>query len=165
MSAFRRRTDGVSAIEFGLIAMPFTFFLFAIIETGYIFLVAILLEGAAADGAREIRTGQVQLSGTPQTTFETGVCGAIGVLLNCDTKIWYDVYRYDTIGDIDATIALPTDGGTNFNTGNPGDIVVLRLVYDWRFITPFLENFLGTAAGDTRQLVASVVFRNEQYND
>jgi Flp pilus assembly protein TadG len=48
------------AVEYALLALPFFTILLAIIETGYIFFVAILIEGATAEAARQIRTGAVQ---------------------------------------------------------------------------------------------------------
>jgi Flp pilus assembly protein TadG len=54
---FGRAREGVTALEFALVAVPFLTIMFAILETGYVFFLAILIEGATADASRQIRTG------------------------------------------------------------------------------------------------------------
>ena len=81
MQALRREQDGVAAIEFSMIAIPFFIFLFAILETGYIFLLSILLEGATAEGARQVRTGVVKV-GTP-AVFQNLVCTNMYGMIDC----------------------------------------------------------------------------------
>lgn len=162
IEAFRREREGVSAIEFSFVAFPFIFLLFAIIETGYVFLLAFLLEGAAADGARDVRTGVVQLNADPVGTFEDRVCNGMLTLVDC-ARLNYDAQNYANFAAIPSPpLAAPTAKGTTFNTGNPGDIVVVRVALAWSYMTPFLRNFLGTGTG-SGTLVASVVVQTEAY--
>jgi len=49
LQALRAGRDGVAAIEFSMVALPFFFLLFVILETGYFFLLTILLNGAAVE--------------------------------------------------------------------------------------------------------------------
>jgi hypothetical protein len=48
-----------------------------------------------------------------------------------------------------------------YQPGGPGDIVVVRLIYQW----PVYVSLLGLAdmSGDKRMLVSTVAFRNEPY--
>ena len=53
----RKRREGSNAIEFGLVALPFFLLLFGILEIGLMLLVDALVETAASDAARQVRTG------------------------------------------------------------------------------------------------------------
>jgi hypothetical protein len=47
-----------------------------------------------------------------------------------------------------------------FNPGNPGDIVIVRVMYLWSvFTNPLLANLSNT----TRLIMASAAFQNEAY--
>src|SRR3712207_8656069 len=57
---FRKDQDGATAVEFGLIAVPFLGLLFAIVETALMFWSTQVLETAVANASRTIYTGQFQ---------------------------------------------------------------------------------------------------------
>ena len=162
LQALRRERDGVAAVEFAMVALPFFFLLIAILETGYIFFLSILIEGAAADSARQVRIGAIT-TGTPLATFQTLVCNRMFGLVPppCNDLI-YDVR---VVADFASTLPLPpfptSQGSASFLPGVAGDIVVVRVVYPWTFITPYLESLV--TAGGTRHLVSTVAFRNEPY--
>jgi Flp pilus assembly protein TadG len=151
------RDDGVAAVEFALVAFPFLFLLFVILETGWFFVLAILIEGAAAEGARQVRTGVVQSAPTPATDLQTRVCDNVFFLIGCGDLI------IDVNSSVDFTnIVLPslpaTQGGATFTPGGPGSIVVVRVIYNWSFLTPFLQDVINI-----KQMVSTVAFRNEPY--
>ncbi|KAF0113370.1 MAG: TadE family protein [Hyphomonadaceae bacterium] len=54
----RRKNRGSTAVEFALIATPFVFMIFALIETMLVFFTQTTLEAAVAEESRKIRTGQ-----------------------------------------------------------------------------------------------------------
>ena len=56
----RRRREGSTAVEFALVAFPFFILLFGILEIGLMLLVDALVETAASDAGRQIRTGLAQ---------------------------------------------------------------------------------------------------------
>ena len=160
LQALRRERDGVAAIEFSLIAIPFFILLFAILETGYIFLLSVMLEGATADGARQVRTGEVTAA-TP-ATFQNTVCTNMYGMIDCDDFL-YDVRIVPSFGGIPPE-AVPVDqASATFAPGSPDAIVVVRVMYRWNFITPLLENLLGADANGTRHLISTVAFRNEPF--
>ena len=154
LDEFRRGRDAVSAVEFSCIAVPFFVLLFAILETGYVFLLAILLEGAVADGARQIRTGIVRGNAAG---FETVVCNGMQALLPC-SRINFDADEFATFGAIAMPGSPPTAKGTLFNNGTSGDIVVVRAAIQWTYMTPFIENMIGAGA---KNLMATAVVLNE----
>ena len=145
---FGRRRDGVSAVEFSFLAFPFAFLLFAILETGYIFLVAIVLQGATADAARQIRTGAVRGNAAG---FETAVCNGI----------FFDANDYTTFTAIPAPSSPPATKGTPFNNGTSGDIVVVRVAIQWTYMTPFLESMLDAGLKGAKDMMATAVILNE----
>lgn len=162
---FLRARSGVTAIEAALVMPPFIFMAFGILEVALLYFVAATLEGQVGQAARQIRTGNVQSSGDPQTTFRNALCGTLGGLVTCADVI-IDVRRYTSFANVSYPPYFDDDGqqqDAQFAPGAPGDIVVVRVAYRWQILTPFLAEFLGDGGGHTKLLAASAVFRNEPY--
>jgi Flp pilus assembly protein TadG len=163
MRRLARKQDGAAAVEFAMVAAPFLIFVFAIMETAIVFFAGQALETAVADTSRLIMTGQAQQQGFNQSAFKNAVCSRIFGLFNCGGGIAVDVKTYPAFANID--MALPLDAGGNFQNnqtyqpGGPGDIVVVRLFYQWQLYVPLITNM----AGNKRLLVATAAFRNEPY--
>ena len=51
-----------------------------------------------------------------------------------------------------------------FNPGNPGDIIIVRLMYQWPVYVSLLGFNLTNMSGGKRLLAATSAFRNEPYN-
>jgi Flp pilus assembly protein TadG len=164
---FARRQDGAAAIEFGLVAAPFLALLFAIMETAIIFFAGQALETAVADSARLIMTGQAQTQGFNQTKFKEQVCSRIYGLFNCNSGIYIDVKTFSTFSSV--SMPSPIDQNGNFvnnfsyQPGGPGEIVVVRIMYQWPVYVSLLGFNLSDIAGGKRLLVATAAFRNEPY--
>lgn len=164
----RRHEDGATAVEFGLIAVPFLALVFAIMETALVFFAGQTLETAAADSARLIMTGQAQTQGLNQNTFKNAVCAKIHGVFDCNGGVYVDVRTYTSFANI--TNSSPIDANGNltssfaFQPGGPGDIVVVRLMYQWPVYVSLLGlNGLSNMSGSNRLLVSTVAFRNEPY--
>src|SRR5258706_8613053 len=80
---FNRHEDGATAVEFGMILLPFLAMMFAIMETALVFFAGQTLETAVADSARLIMTGQAQTQSMNATTFKNAVCARIYGMFNC----------------------------------------------------------------------------------
>jgi Flp pilus assembly protein TadG len=165
---FVRRQDGAAAVEFGLVLLPFLALMFAIIQTALVFFAQQTLESVAANAARQILTGQAQNTGYTQSTFQQMVCRQFVVaMFNCTTGLMIDVRTYSSFGSINN--ALPIDNKGNlvnnfvYQPGNPGDIVVVRLMYEWPIFVNLLGDSLANLTNNTRLLVATAAFRNEPY--
>lgn len=164
---FRRNRRGSAAVEFALVAPVFFALLFAIIETAIVFFASQVLETVTQDSARFIMTGQAQTGGYSQSQFKTYVCGKIGVLFDCVNGVYVDVQSYPGFSNV--SISDPIDGGKNFvspnnyNPGGPGDIVVVRLFYQWPLIVTGLGYNIANLTGSKRLLTATAAFRNEPY--
>lgn len=156
---FSRDRSGVTALETALLLPPFLGILMAILETGFMFLSAIIVEGATAEAARQVRTGFVQQSGAPIGQFRQILCDNLfGVVPCADLSV--DVRNYTQFQDAD--VSANVDGAA-FAPGNPGDVIVVRVSYDWEFITPFLELAVGQATPDSRTFISNAAFRNEPF--
>jgi Flp pilus assembly protein TadG len=165
---FAGAQDGVAAVEFALIATPFLALLFAILETSLVFFAGQTLEAAVSDTSRLIMTGQAQTNGFSQADFKTAVCTYLnGAMFNCSTGVYVDVKSYSSFTAINTNPPvvngqLDTSNMT-YTPGGPGDIVVVRLYYQWPITVSLLGDNLSTLNGNKRLLIATSVFRNEPY--
>jgi Flp pilus assembly protein TadG len=166
---FARRKDGIAAVEFGIVAAPFLALMFAIMETAIVFFASQTLETAVADSARLIMTGQAQQASPPltQATFKSAVCAKILGLFDCANGIKIDVKTYNSFSAI--STAKPFDANGNllnnfgYTPGAPGDIVVVRLMYEWPIYVSLLGFNLADMSGGKRLIIATAAFRNEPY--
>jgi Flp pilus assembly protein TadG len=163
---FRRNRGGSTAVEFALVAPIFFALLFAIIETALVFFAGQVLETITQDSARMIMTGQAQTAAYTRAQFQTYVCTQIPALFACN-NVYVDVQSYPAFTGV--TINSQIDSGNNFinnmqyNPGGPGDIVVVRLFYQWPLFVTGLGYNLSNLSGGKRLLSATAAFRNEPY--
>jgi Flp pilus assembly protein TadG len=164
-----RRQDGTAAVEFGLVAAPFLALTFAILETAVVFFSGQALETAVADSARLIMTGQAQTQGFDQAAFKNAVCAKVFGLFDCQNGVYVDVKTYSNFSGVTMTSPLDANGNFvnnfSFNPGGPGDIVVVRLFYQWPVFVSLLGFTMQNMAGNKRLLVATAAFRNEPYSN
>lgn len=167
---FMRRQDGAVAVEFALILLPFLALMFGIMETSLVFFADQTLETAVADSARLIMTGQAQTQNLTAQTFKDQVCQRIYGLFDCQNGIYVSVQTYSSFGSITNTPPLDNNGNlvtSNFGyqPGGPGDIVVVRLYYQWPIYVSLMNlSNLANMSNHNRLLVATAAFRNEPYN-
>ncbi|MBN9007718.1 MAG: pilus assembly protein [Rhizobiales bacterium] len=165
---FRSNQRGSAAVEFAIVAPLFFALLFAIIETSLVFFASQSLETAVQDSARMIMTGQAQTAKMTKQGFKQNVvCTHMSALFDCANGIYVDVQSYPT-GFGGVTIADPINGGnfvdnTQYNPGGPGDIVVVRLFYQWPLFVTGLGYNIANLSGSKRLLSATAAFKNEPY--
>jgi Flp pilus assembly protein TadG len=163
---FRRDKDGVAAVEFALVAGPFLFLLFAIIEMAMVFFAGQVLETATSSASRLIMTGQAQSQNFDQAAFKNEICKKTSALMNC-AGIAVDVRTYTSFGS--ASASKPVSSGTvnysgmSYTQGAGGDIVVVRTVYEWPVLMPTFGLTIGDLANGKRLLMATAAFRNEPF--
>lgn len=165
---FARGKEGVAAVEFAMVAAPFLVLMFAIMETALIFFASQTMETAVADSARLIMTGQAQSQNFTAAQFKTAVCARVGGLFDCAGGLQVDVKTYTGFGSINNS--KPVDANGNLQTssfgyqpGGPGQIVVVRLMYQWPVFASMLGLNLSDMAGSKRLIMATASFRNEPY--
>lgn len=163
---FRRADDGGVAIEFALTAIPFFTLIFAIFEAGAVFFATATLDDSVADAGRLIRTGQAQTSSMTQTQLITTICNKAVFLSNCANNLKIDVRSFSTFASVTFPSAKKANGDIDttqlkFQTGSAGDIVLVRVFYNWTMFSPLPT---GLNNNGTRRLIqSSIAFRNEPY--
>ena len=164
---FARGNDGIAAVEFGMVAAPFLALMFAIMETAIVFFASQTLETAVADSSRLIMTGQAQTANFTETQFKQAVCAKILGLFDCANGIKIDVKKFSGFSSIDNSKPIDANGNllTNFgfDPGKQGDIVVVRLMYEWPIYVSLLGFSLSDLSGGKRLIMATAAFRNEPY--
>jgi Flp pilus assembly protein TadG len=168
LQRFARGEEGAAAIEFGMVAAPFLALMFAIMETALVFFASQTLETAVADSARLIMTGQAQSQSFDAAAFKNSVCSKISGLFDCSGGLYVDVKKYSSFGGVDNSAPIDSNGNLKtssfgYTPGGPGDIVVVRLMYQWPTYASLLGFNLGNMAGNKRLLMATAAFRNEPY--
>jgi Flp pilus assembly protein TadG len=168
--------SGATAVEFSLVAAPFLALLIAILQTGVVFLAGRVLDDVVSESSRYIMTGQAQMANMTQSGFATYVCGQTIALFTC-SKFMINVQNYSSFSS--ASTATPTISGFNasgqalnasgnvinwaWSPGNPGDIVVVQVMYQWPLVLGPLGYTLANLANGNRLLVSTAVFKNEPY--
>ena len=164
---FARGNDGAAAIEFAMVAAPFLALVFAIMETAVVFFAGQALETAAADSARLIMTGQAQKQGFSAAQFKQSVCAKVYGLFNCNTGVQVDVRTYSSFSAANMTKPIDANGNlinsSSYQPGGPGEIVVVRLLYQWPVYVSLLGLNLSDMSGNKRLIMATSAFRNEPY--
>jgi Flp pilus assembly protein TadG len=167
LNRFRRNRRGATVVEFALVAPMFFALLFAIIETAFMFFASQVLETVTQDSARLIQTGQAQTGAYTAAQFKADVCARITVMFDCVNGISVDVQSYPSFASIN--VANPIDAGKNFTNpnnyspGGPGDIVMVRLFYQWPIIVTKFGYDLSNLNGSKRLLSATAAFQNEPF--
>jgi Flp pilus assembly protein TadG len=172
----RRNKRGATAVEFALIATPFFFMVFALIELMVIFFMQTALESAVAMEARKIRTGQAQSSTAPisQTQFKTNICNRMMGMVDCTSRLFVSVEAFTSPPSnitnpwSDGNLVPGSASDEPYQMANAGDMVIVRSYYLWPLMTPGMTNALrnfsnGTYGSNNRILVAVSAFRTEPF--
>lgn len=164
---FRRDEGGVTAVEFGLLALPFFAIIGAILETALIFLASQVLDSAVNDSSRLIRTGQAHAANYTADSYRTAICDNLYGLFDCD-EIKIRVTQVANFAG--ANIGVPTDPGTgnwtvveNYDHGNGNSIILVEAYYKWPIALNMFDFNLSNLPDNTRMLSAVRVFRNEPF--
>lgn len=184
VSGFARDERGVTAIEFGLLALPFFSILGAILETSVVFLSGQVLESAVQDASRLIRTGEAQQAAITPDGFKDLICDRVyGLFRDCDS-LHVEVNVIDAFSDIDMSAPVNWTCGEaeageteaqaaarcaawtrpeSFTPGNGTSIVTVQVYYKWPVIVPFGGLGLANLPDGRRVMGAATVFRNEPF--
>jgi Flp pilus assembly protein TadG len=174
-AAFIKDRKGATAVEFALVATPFLALIAALIQTFLLFFAQSQLESAVRQSSRQILTGQVQTQDATLTqaqavaAFQNTVCTNTNaaILFTCN-GLMIDVQvasQWSAANTGMPTLTYNSNGTVSntwqFNPGNAGDIVVVRVMYLWPvFFGPIAFNLANQANG-SRLIMASTAFQNE----
>ena len=160
--------------------------LLAIIELGLTLATQSVLDGAARDAARLIRTGQIQTQGSPIGAFQTQLCSEMSSLMSvsqCNSNVIFEVQVFTNFGSVSFTPCTQnanqtgTGNACNFSPGTAGQIIGVQASYPRPFIIPWVGACLsggsgwaglGTSNGSNPgtgsvTLTSTVIFQNEPF--
>jgi Flp pilus assembly protein TadG len=187
---FARDRRGAIAVEMAFIGPPFLLLMLALLDFGQTLLTQSVLDGAARDAARLVRTGQVQSAGTPITTFQNTLCAEMSALMStttCQTSVLFEVQVFANYGSMTFNSCTKNTSDTNpptgagvcsFNAGSGGNIVGVQVSYARTYLIPWVGACLtggecwtgprsGSGSGSGTQattLVSTVIFQNEPFS-
>lgn len=170
-----RDQDGTTAIEFGILALPFFLILTAIMETAIVFLSGQMLDSAVQDVSRLIRTGQAQTVNMTAAQFKAKVCDQLlGLFTDCNA-LHVEVEVVNNFNSVAFTPPVKwtcAAGDTTcddwtrserYNIGQGTSIVMVQVYYKWPVIMTFDGFGLGNLPNGKRLMGAAAVFRNEPF--
>lgn len=179
--ALRRRSPrglvrderGATAVEFGLLALPFFSIIGAILETSVVFLSGQILESAVHDVSRLIRTGQAQSANATPAEFKEIICGQLyGLFPNCEADLFVEVQVLNNFNS--TSITPPVDWTAEehedwtrpelYAPGQGSSVVLVQAYYKWPVVLSLGDVSMANLPGNKRLLGAAAVFRNEPFS-
>lgn len=173
-----RDEKAATAVEFGILALPFFSIIFAILETAVVFFAGQILDSAVNDSSRLIRTGQAQTAAFDADDYRAAICDKLFGLFDCDDHAKLRI-KVTTIAGASFAAANPAPpipptcytSGTGcdltvaetYQAGGGSDVILVEAYYKWPTLVNLpLFNF-ATMADGTRLLAAVRVFQNEPF--
>ena len=182
----RRREDGATAVEFGLIVLPFSMLLFGVFSVCQAFFWIYTAESGVWNASRAIRTGQMQTAalGSPYAgetsnaqlynTLQQQICNYTPNPTDCVNNSIVLVQSKTGFGAIAApnclngsTLQSSTNALAAFSAGAQNSVVIVTLCYVWQFGAhlPFMPLQTTTGPHGAGFLIqASSVFEAEPYS-
>ncbi len=164
---FWKAGNGATAVEFALVAVPLMYLLIGIIEMSLMFAGMSILHGATNEGARMVRTGQVQTTtGDPEDLFRSAVCAHADTLLSCN-RLQYEVVHIPNFANVESYAPQINENGDfvprPFDPGGVNDTVLIRTYYRYPLLTPLIGHLLADGPDNTRIMMSTIVLQTEPY--
>ncbi len=178
---FQQDRDGVTAVEFALVAAPFFAFVMGIIAIGLQFFTINTLDQAVEKASRKIRTGQAQRGNLTLGDFKNLVCESGGEYISqdCDNVFvhvqnstsWADINPTACATNGEMTVQSNTTASLADSAGGGSQVVLVTVCYDWQMPLklPYLQRILMRPADNVPlasggSLIQSVAtFRTENF--
>lgn len=170
-----RDERGVTAIEFGILALPFFTIILAILETTMVFFAGQVLDSAVEDASRMIKTGRAQAAGYTISNFRTLLCGYTFGLFGSgcpDVKIkvqkissFSSTTTTTTVQSCNYTTTMTCDWtiSQDYNAGVGRDVIQVFAYYRWPLLIALPYFSLKNQPDNYRLIGATRVFRNEPF--
>lgn len=157
---------GVTAVEFGILALPFFVIIAAIAETALVLLASQTLDNAVDDAVRLIRTGQAQTASFSADDFRDKICNESINLFDCD-KIKIYVREINDFASANPIDPIDVNGDWDvvevYDDGAGSSIIIAEAYYKWPMLTGFVSLNMFNAGNGFRLLGAARVWRNEPF--
>jgi Flp pilus assembly protein TadG len=170
---YKSDSEGATAIEFAIVALPFLGLIFGILELALVFFTSAVLTQSIGDTGRLVRVGAFQGCGTA-SEFKSIICDKMSNLMNCRANLRIDLttaanFQSVTMSDPGMSGLDPDDDeaeiqdGTYQETG-PSEPVVLRGTFYYPLALPNFMTQLESIPGSRRHVIsATTAFRNEPF--
>jgi hypothetical protein len=169
-----KNDDGVTAIEFAMIAPVFFLLMGSLMETGIMLFTEYVMQTSVQEAARLVRTGQAHTNGLSESDFKQQICETASIISNCESNVTVHLVAassFDALTDIvpsplsvGSTYGAPGSPNDNFDCGSPSEAVALIATFDWKFTMPFLQRHFGNVDGDSKRRLSGVyMFQNEPF--
>jgi Flp pilus assembly protein TadG len=170
LSRLCRARQGATAVEFALIAPIFLATVIAIFEVAIFLFAQQYLQTAAAEVGRQFMTGQAQASGQNEQQFiQNVICPKIQTLFDC-SLVMVNVQSYSSFTSANSAEPVLTYNAqgqvTNtwaYNPGNPGDVMVVQLIYQWPIVAGPFGYVLSNLGNGKTEVMGVAAFRVEPY--
>ena len=170
--SFGRDERGVTAIEFGILAIPFFVLIYAILETAMLFFASQVLDSAVEDASRKIRTGQAQAASWTISNFRTELCGyTFGMFGDCSNV----QIKVAVLANFSAASTVPTvqncttatctwdPAFQSYAAGVRREVIQVQAFYRWPLLVILPYFNLRNQPDNYRLISAMRVFRNEPF--
>ncbi|PZO77231.1 MAG: pilus assembly protein [Mesorhizobium amorphae] len=174
LAPFLRDRSGATGVEFAMLALPFAFVTFAILESCISFAGSQVLANATENLAREIRTGRLKAADITESGLKTRLCEDIEIMVvskNCEDSMIVDLREFPTFEEAAKVRVRITSTGEIDETGidvKPGmsqSKNMLRVFYRWPVLTDFLRASMSNLKDGTSLHFATVTWQNEPFDD
>ena len=187
---FRKSEDGIAAIEFAILALPFLTLLFGILELAIVFFAHAALDHGTSQAARLVRTNQIDNTlgeEERKKLFREAICENMAVFRDCETRLIVDLVSdantfsatplpppapYNPDFDREAYEDSLEPGAASYDESPPPErfdmagadaTVVLRAQYVHQLALPGVMTRLSNDANNTRRLTSITAFKNEPF--
>lgn len=164
----RPRRSGVAAVEFALIATPFFFLLFAILQLAFLFLLDSLLENATLQTARLVRTGEAVDRGLTREQFKSRLCARMSVFAaECPDRLVVEIrelpqFRNQTLQNPVVNGVL-SESSLPYTNGQASTLMLVRVWYKQPLFAPTLFQAVSRLNSGETLLNVTTAFRSEPY--
>jgi len=172
---FMADREGVTVIEFAVLALPFALLVFAILESCVSFAAQEVMANATDDVARQLRTGELSSADATETKVKQLICDQLQLIVAKDCPgLMVDLREVGTFQQaarlgfrINGSQIQLTDGGADTNpvvlAGGAMSKNVLRVFYKWPVMTDFMAKTMSNMSDGTTLHFASAIWQSEPF--
>lgn len=164
IARFRAAERGTTAVEFALVAPAFLATLLALMQMALFIFAQQVLQNAATQAGRLFMTNQAQSDS--QTAFKNLICTTyLPYMFNCNSLVVIVQSAASFSSTSTSAPALYNNGQPvttwTYSPGNPGEVMVLQLVYPWSVFGGPLGLTLANLPNSAREMMGISAFRVE----
>jgi Flp pilus assembly protein TadG len=152
-----------------MIAALFIGVLLCVLEVGLYMFAQNVLQAATVQAGRLFLTGQAQTSGLTQAQLVQSICPSVQSFFDCN-GLMIDLQAYSSFSGASTGKPTITFNGSgqvsntwNYTPGSQGQVVVLRVMYQWPVIVAPYALVVPTLANNKTLIMGITAFRVEPY--